>query len=277
MSISTITFYSRLGRRARGGDFTRLALIEQRDLIDAGNSALMQLYNALPTYFKVQTQGFILASPVTLSLSVVNGSSTFGSPVFTAAQIGCSIVIPGDAGWNQIISTTQLLNPYLGPTGTALATIYGDAVYSLTAPLDRVIGNPRYASQPSGLYYAGNELVRVSSNSQWLFRTSVGRPTAWWLQSLPDQAYALDIPISFWPLRLTYDDYTANTILPVPDQFIETALIPLGLQALMTTPIWQSQKDEDRIDEAASRAMAFLKSQPAQQAPNNRIGTPPGF
>ena len=50
----------RIARRARGGDFTKLGLTEQMDVLEAANSALQQVYNILPIYFKEMTVGFTL-------------------------------------------------------------------------------------------------------------------------------------------------------------------------------------------------------------------------
>ena len=96
----------------------------------------------------------------------------------------------------------------------------------------------------------------------------------------PSIAYAIDVRIAFWAKRLVLADLTGATTLPVPDQFYETALIPMGLRALMGTPIWESRSPEDdkTIKESALEAIAFLKNQPGQVgAPDNHSYTPIGF
>jgi hypothetical protein len=128
----------------------------------------------------------------------------------------------------------------------------------------------------------------------WL-QNQVGRPMAWWVMMLgnsqgnepllvmrfspaPDIAYAINVRMGYWPKRLTMADYDSATTIPVPDQFIETALIPMGLDALMSSQIWESRKDEAMIAQKAELAEEFLRRQPGQvAAPSNRCFTPIGY
>lgn len=294
--MTTIEFLHRIGRRAREADFTKLSLSEKTDLLESANAALGQVYNALPIYFKELTQGFLFPAPVTLSLAVTNNSRQMASDVFTSDQLGRTVVLPGDPAWNQIIATDELLNPYLGPTGTVDAIIYGDAVYSTRSPFDRIVGNPRFNNQQAGFLFGNGELTKAFGGTLWPFEQNVGRPVVWWTQPLgnsqgnspilvlkvapaPDRDYVLDVRLAFWAKRLTLTDYTDASALPVPDQFLETALIPLAVRNLMSTPVWvsKSKADDDRVEQRALEATIFLKNQPAQMAPNNKIFCPVGY
>ncbi len=94
----------------------------------------------------------------------------------------------------------------------------------------------------------------------------------------PDTPYAASVRIGLWPKRLTLADYVNNLQLPVPDQFIETSLIPMCLKALQSTPIWVPTDNDKNIREDGAEGAAYAKLQPAQVgAPNNRIFTPYGF
>lgn len=285
--------YSRIARRSRTGDFTKLSYMEQQDIAEAANAALAQTYNALPTYFKELTEGFVLPAPQPITLSVVNGSAQLSSSVFTDAQIGRSITLSGDANWNQVIATDRLLDPYLGPTGITNGTLYGDAVWSTRYPFDRIIGNPAFANQSLGLF-TPMEMVR-SNGALFPFQQQVGLPRAWWTQQLgnsqgnepllvlrfspaPDQQYAINVRISYWSKRLTPQDYADNTVIPVPDQFLETVLIPLALQAYMSSPAWLAGAGDGAVIDRAAAALEFAKNQYGQPgAPANRIYTPIGF
>ncbi len=295
MPITTVEFVHRIGRRARGGDFTKLSMSEQTDLMQAANAALQRLYNALPTYFREETQGFVLPGPLTIAGVGVTqyGKTTTGTP-FTDAQFGQSVQLEGDGQWNQIIGPNELLNPYMGTTGTVGGTVYGNACHSESFPFFRVIGNPRYANQSQtpisfGVQSTGGPV------SNWWFNQAIGPPQACWSQVFgqsqgktpytalifapaPDQAYAINVRLSFWPERLTLLDYDANSDLVVPDQFIDTALIPMALQELMSTPVWESRNDEGLIDARGEKGEAFARNQPGQiGAPSNRVFTPLGF
>lgn len=295
--IRVVDLFNRVGRRARGGDFTKLSMNGQTDIQEAVNNALQRLYNALPVYYKEMTQGFVLPAPATVTgMGVTQYGKTVTGATFSAAQFGQSIVIDGDPAWNQIIGTDELLNPYMGSTGSVGATIYGNALYSETYPFDRIIGNPMFANQ-------NNNPISPYTMSQggyggfWLWQQTLGLPQMWWPQVFgnsqgkspimvlrfspaPQQAYSINVRMSFWPKRVTLADYNANTMLPVPDQFIENCLIPMAIQAFMSSPDFVSRggRDDDRTEQRGIDGENFAKAQPGQiVAPNNRVGTPIGF
>lgn len=296
MAITVVQLCNRIGRRARGGDFTKLGLNGQQDIMEAANAALQRLYGALPTYFKEQTQGFVLPAPVSItSIGVTQYVKTVTGYTFTESQFGQTVVLEGDPAWNQIVGTDELLNPYMGSTGTVTGTIYGNALFSTTYPFDRVIGNPTYANQSIGILLNASMARNNAGYNQWLMQQNVGMPVSWWPQTFgnsqgntpywilrfapaPDQAYAVDVRMSFWPKRLTLDDYDDNTSLPVPDQFIEPSLIPMAIAEFMNSPEFQSRKDEELILNRAERGEKFARLQPGQFAsPNNQVFTPLGF
>lgn len=296
--LTTVEYINRLGRRARGGDFTKLSANERGDILQAANAGLQRLYNALPTYFKEQTQGFVLPAPLAVTGIAATQFSKFVTGItFTSAQFGQTIVLDGDAGWNQIIGEQELLNPYMGSTATVAGTIYGNAVHSDTFPLDRIIGNPQYANQnlfPLTSY----SMVAASNggiNSPWWWSQSIGFPQVWWPQVFgnsqgkrpimvlrfapaPQQAYAINVRIGFWPKRLTLADYEANSPLPVPDQFVEKCLIPMSLEELMSTEVWAGRPDDDRVPKAGQAGEQHARLQYGQiGSPNNQVMTPIGF
>lgn len=295
--MTTVQLLHRIGRRGRTGDFTKLSLSELGDLLEAANSAIADAYNALPTYFKELTEGFTLPAPQAITVAVTNGSNQLSSDVFTPEQFGRSVQLDGDEAWNQIIGTDRLLNAYMGETATVNGNIYGDAVYSDRYPFDRIIGNPQFANKTAGFFLGTGGLTRwLGSNLLWPFEQNIGRPQTWWTQALgnsqgnepiivmrfapaPDKAYAINCRIAYWAKRLLFSDYQNATTLPVPDQFLEKCIIPLATKALMSTPTWvtRSPKDDDRVEARALEAITFLKEQPGQQSPDNRIFTPAGF
>jgi hypothetical protein len=298
--ITVPQLFHRMGRRAIGGDFTKLDLSGQTDLCEAANAALQRLYDALPTYFKEQTQGFTLPAPVAITnVGVTRFSKFITGFTFTEAQFGMTVTLEGDGQWNQIIGTDELLNPYQGSTGTVGGTIYGNAWHSDTYPLDRIIGNPFFANtNNTPLFRTGILGANQGGAMGWLFSQAVGLPQCWWTQVFgnsqgkkpimvlrfapaPDTNYAMSVRMGFWPKRLTLADYNSATELVVPDQFIEPALIPMAVQAMMTTPIWNSSPGTDyekRVAMAGNEGEAFCRRQYGQiGAPNNRVFTPIGF
>ncbi len=295
--ITVIELFHIMGTRTRSGDFTKLSMTEQTQLTRAANAALMRLYNALPDYFKEQTQGFVLPGPIAITGVGVTRFGRFVTGVtFSAEQFGQTVNLDGDQGWNQIIGDNELLNPYMGQTGTTQGTIYGNAIYSTTYPLDRIVGNPQFANQSQTPLFAPNLMNRnMQGTWSWVFAQSVGIPQTWWPQVFgnsqgkspimvlrfapaPSSAMAVNVKIGFWPKRLTLADYDNATVLCVPDQFIESSLIPMCLQQLMQYPCWQVRGDEVAVVTAGVAGEAFAKNQLGQiGAPNNRAFTPIGY
>ena len=284
----------RIARRARGGDFTKLGLTEQMDVLEAANSALQQVYNILPIYFKEMTVGFSLPAPVALTgVGVVNGSNTVTGVTFAADQIGRTVLLDGDDSINQVVSATGLISAYNGASGTVNGTLYGDSVYSTRLPFDRIIGNPDFSDRTSWPM-----LPRTMMRNDFPFLgmiPSIGRPQFWWVQSfgnsqgqvpllflkfwpMPDQVYPIKVRMGFWPVRLALADLDLAVTIPVPDQFIDAALVPIGIRALMISPIYENHADDKTVLDAAARGDAFLANQPGQVgAPSNRIFTPIGY
>lgn len=294
--ITAFQLLTRIGRRCRnGGDFTTLSMLEVADVLEAANTGLQRLYNALPPYFKEITEGFILQGPTNLSgVTVTQYSKTVAPNTFTKAQIGCTVRLDGDPQWNQVIGTSTLMNPYAGQSGAVNGIVYGDAIWSPSYPFDRIIGNPRFANQG---YYPINPMSGMRSNGQpsWLWQQTVGTPMTWWVQTfgqsqgaqpflalkfapLPDQNYSVNVRMSLWPKRLTLQDYQNSTRIPVPPQFIETALIPMCIAAFMGSPAYEKRGDEKDVVQRSLDGETFLRLQPGQVgAPNNSIGTPLGY
>jgi hypothetical protein len=293
--MKVVEYFTRIARRSKHGDFTALSMLGRQDVMQAANAALAETYNALPAYFKELTEGFKLPAPQPITLTVTNGSNMLPSNVFTTDQIGRSVVLPGDPAWNQVLAPNQLLNPYLGASGTVSGTLYGDAVFSTKYPFDRVIGNPTFANRTFGVL-AAKQMIRVQQDINWLlWQQSVGIPQCWWPWMLgnsqgntpllvlrfapaPDQDYSINIRMAYWSKRLTLADYSANSTIPVPDQFLESVLVPLALRAFMASPEWLSGPDDTRVIQRAEAALEFARLQVGQvAAPNNKVLTPFGF
>jgi len=291
--MKLVELIHRTARRARTGDFTKLDAAEFGDVMQAVNTALQKTYNYLPIYFKQMTVGFKLPAPVSVSCQVTNDSVTLGNSPFTAAQLGCTVILDGDSAWNQVAGLNSLLNPYNGTTGTVTGTLYGDVFSSSRYPLDRIVGNPRFSDQ-SQLPIMRREVWNITA-PYYSQTPSTGLPRNWWPDPfgnsqgraptvflrffpLPDQAYIMDVSLAYWPMRLTLDDYQANADIPVPEQFLETALLPLAIRALMSTPAYEKKGDEDDLRQQAVEAEIFLRQQPGQiGAPSNQVLTPIGF
>jgi hypothetical protein len=294
----TVTeFAAKIARRSRTGDITKLSMFEQLDVLTAANSALMGLYHKLPAYLREMSEGFMLPAPKAMTVNVTQFSTQTSTGNFSAAQIGQSIQIAGDCSWNQILGPQSLLNPYMGTTGAKLASVYGNALYSTRYPFDRIIGDPKFADNqfwPLANLWMNNNNGR---NGSWLFQNTVGRPINWWVEQLgnaqgnmpllvmrfapaPDTNYAINVRMSYWPLRLLLTDIMGASTLTVPDQYLEKCLLPMAWKALMLSPSWKSISPEadNLVITLAKEGEDFASSQIGQPgAPNNQCFTPTGF
>lgn len=297
MSISMIEACARLGRRTRDGDFASLTMTEQVDLITALNAAQQRLFNALPPYFKEKTVGLVIPAPVAIaSIGVVQFAQAVTGFSFGTAQFGQSVQLGTDPQWNQIIGPANLLNPYMGASGTVTGTIYGNAAFPTDYPFDHVIGNPQFADQTlAGLFPINMALNNGGQAADWIYQQNIGRPTAWWTQVFggsqgvtplmvmrfapaPDQAYAIKVRLGFWPKRLTLTDYINNSQLIIPDQFIEPAFIKMALQEFVASPAWVVKGDEKEVDARGDEGESFVRLQVQSiGVPSNRMGTPRGY
>lgn len=298
--ITVVQLLHRIARRSRDGDFSKLSLTEQGDVMEAAQIAMTTVYDALPIYFKELTEGFVLPGPLAITgVGVTNFGKVVTGANWTAQQFGCSVQLAGDSAWNQIVGPNLLQNPYMGPAGSVAGTVYGDSIFTELYPLDRVIGNPQFTDLSMGPLIR-SQVTRTNEDGGaafWLWQQTIGRPQRWWVQTYgnsqggtpimtlrfspaPDQAYGVKVRLGLWPHRLQLADYQNATLLPCPDQFIEKALIPLGIKAFQTSPAYKSgsKDDEDRIEKRGNEGEAFLRGQPAQiGAPSNLVATPFGF
>lgn len=296
--MTTVQLLERIARRSRTADFTKVSLSEQLDLLQVANAALQKAYNAAPAYLKEQTQGFTLPAPVTLTnVTVVKGSTAMSTGIFSQAQIGATILIAGDPQYNQILGTSTLRNPYTGPSGVAAtATIYGDSLFSTSYPFDRIIGNPRFTNM-GVIPLTPVEISKADDQWNYLYQNQIGQPYSWWVQYLgnsqgnnpllvmkfapfPDQAYSIKVRLAFWSVRLQLADIQAATTITFPDQYLESALIPIALRELQTSPLWKSisPEDDNRVDARGKEAELYLRNQIADpSAPANLIYTPLGY
>ncbi len=299
--ITVPQLFHRIARRSRTADFTKLSMSELTDVLEAANIALQKVFSSLPVRFKEQTQGFALPGPLALTaVGVTQFSKTVTAATFTAAQLGATVRLDGDPQWNQVLGTDTLLNPYMGATGAVSGTVYGDACFSEDYPFDRILGNPRFPNQGTWPWTINplnspGWMGMGAAYGWWLLPQSTGVPITWWTQEmgisqgrgpavilkfapLPNIAYPVSVRFTFWPRRLTLTDYLSGSTVVVPSQFVEPGLIPLALEAFMSSPAWKVRGDEDRVWQNARDAEKYLTSQPAQIGPpNNRIYTPLGF
>lgn len=287
--MTTLELATHLARRLKGGALPALSAGAAMDLVEAVNVGLQECYEQLPSWQRRTELSLSLVAPVTVSVGVTNGSATLSSGTFSAAQIGRSIVLAGDANWNKVATTTTLLDVYQGTTGTVAGTVYGDAVFNSLANLDGFATPLRFADTREELIphnvrrlepYRGGEVGKPRYYWTEPAGASLGNSPAAYLRvyPAPDAAYSLRVDAEFRPSLITFTTLHQGATIPLADQFLHSALIPLCEACLLRSPEWANDAKANLVLGAAERARdMLLRQRPTAGATGNRIFTPPGY
>lgn len=95
------------------------------------NGAYVELWDRSPSAMFERRTGAVLRAPTAVVVSCTQYSSTISiTSGYASWMLGCTIVFAsGDTQDNEILeSSTQLLRPFLGATGSYSATVYCDAI-----------------------------------------------------------------------------------------------------------------------------------------------------
>lgn len=287
--MTTYELAERLARRLTPQHVAKLTMAEVFDVIEAINSGSQACYDILPAWNRRTTVAISLEAPALLNLQVTNGEVILGGSgdQFTEAQIGRSVVVDGDTNWNEVQSTSKLLDAYLGSTGAKAARVYCDSFWNDVGSFDGLASRPYFADTRESLELFNARAAELPGE--------IGKPRYYWMEMAapslgamqqffirffpaPAVAYSLRADMEFRPLRLVYANIQQATTIPLAEHFIENGLLPLCEERLMRSPVWRDQSIRDLVVEDARRARAFLANQrPTTTIPQNRVGTPLGF
>ena len=287
--MTTYELAERLARRLKKGNLTALSAAAAMDVVEAINTGLQEAYDRLPAWQRRTTLSFPLAAPASVSVGVTNGATALSSGTFSAAQVGRSVVLNGDSNWNQVASTTALLDAYQGSTGTVSGTVYGDVISSALTNLDGFASPLRFAD-------SREELAQYNMRTAQPYRSGeVGKPRYYWVEAggaslagspvallrvfpAPSVAYVLRAEVEFRPSIITFSGLHAAGTIPLADQFLHRALIPLCEERLLRSPEWADASLSRLVLGDAEAARRFLEGQrPSAGVPSNRVFTPAGY
>jgi hypothetical protein len=296
--MKTMALASRLMRDLKDASLAQLTADARLELLDAVNGSLQEMHDLAPPHAKIRNHAFFAAPPQTVAVNVTKGSRDVQGNPFPADAEHCTIRIIGDAVDNQVRGTNGLFHPYAGPTGTAMATIYRDALL-VPETIDEVIDDALF------IIDSRERIIKDSSRQgeMWVqgrvpgTTKRVAQPRRWWMEAearsanpaapaiirldtLPDAGYRIQGRVSIAPGRVTFVDMlTDSAVVPIRPQHVESYLLPLCRAKLSTSSMW---RDKDMIqtvkNEAESARLAYANLIPqtiSTQA--NRVGTPFGF
>jgi len=289
--MTTVELAHRALRHSPYRDPAQVPVDDALDLVDAINAALQEFYSIAPPVYSRTTLSGELYGESTVSLTLTNGESTFGSDVFLASQRGYTIKLGDESKYNEITGTDSLLDVYAGTSGTYDCPVWGDVIQFSDTSIKRVVSPPRIEGCSHGL-------VNDPSIREYVMREgrSVGVPRFYYVEPvgssqggrelclvrfapLPDKQYTVRMEVELTPTRYGYQSLVTPATLPVENHQVESLLLPLLFDELLDRPGWVgTSAPAQRIMERAQRARDEIKLLPAYLAPNrNKIGTPKGW
>lgn len=302
--ITTFQLAQRVAQRMFGQDSARLPITKAEDLRDALNFGLDEFAKALPDHRKIRPMPAVLDEPRAITLNVTAGSATvsiatalpFGAYTVAADLIGRGLVIAGMPNVNRLISSTAMLMPYLGATGSVAATVYADGV-PLPARVERVASGVAWLREGSSdarelRHHADFPRTSAYASSG----SATGDPSVWWVEPVGGtDAQDVKLVLRVWPLPTTRGTLIMSAMqfaapVTMDDLHITTRALPvdemeLGFLAaicashLLGSPGLRSDIKASQIETAADRARLMLAAR-ANNNPSgepNRYGTPDGY
>jgi hypothetical protein len=294
MSATAFELASRLARKHAQKGVSELSVSEVSAVAEALNGGLTDLFRALPLVYR--TKDLVMSgSPRVVSVQLVADSATLVASVFTANEIGRTVVISGgaDGAWHQVGAVNALVLPWAGATGTYSATVYPDALGTLGEQIERVVGDLVLVEGNGCLHrlyqHPENMALGVEDGAQ----LQLGRPECYFLQALgfasgasmaarvrlypvPAVAVRVVVKAQYWPARLRATDLTGSVVVPVPPSCVEDLLDLAGFRVALL-PGWGAV-DYPTCQGLAQMAMGRIRSLASSlSTPSHRVGIPAGW
>lgn len=258
-------------------DVNLMRRLESRDIPDAVmciNGALEESYSLAPISLTGRPVGGVLRPAQAVTLTATQYSTTISAlTTYASWMLGCTIRIGGDELDNQIISSTELLRPYVGSSASGIgATVYADCIpvssaYMAviepvrilgTAPV-RMVGSEEefYAYNRRPRYYSatGNGATRYGwGYEDTVANKTIGQPRlarADWLalgtaqpslflrfNPMPDRVYSVTFTGQLAPPVITAADIWTNGTPTVDPGTIVTLPFPYSVLTAFCLKRW---------------------------------------
>lgn len=273
--------------------------------IQAINGALQELFTN-SVWTRRDSEGFLLFAPVTVSVTVTEGSKTvaFGAG-WDTRFLGCSCRIGGATVDNRIksVATTDatMIYPHDGPTGAADVIVWCDCL-TLAANIAEVLrpvfirGGPFLSPRPGPASlnahqtneedYGFDRLVVNPITHEADMDTVAGMPQFYTVEEFQSDDYAVPIRrLRIYPapsgqqllsarVRYAAPNYAAtdtNKVLPVPNEYVESILIPVAEQHLTRSEFFRNESAKPAIAQSYQTAINLLRSLNPQTSSGVRI------
>ncbi len=272
-----------------------LRTIETADLAFCAatiNGALQEIFGLAPAYIREREVAEVLRAQTTVTLTATQYSKTISAlTTYAAWMLGCTIRIAGDDQDNQIISSTELLRPFMGSTASGIsATVFADAV-KLDSTYSRVL-EPVYGIRPHPLMPCSTKEAFFTTGrgggplESWgpygQVARPTGEPTRWMTEArydgssayltlylrvlpMPTTAQPITFRVKVKPTEVTaanIGDGTSETDpnIAIPADWLESILMPMCRKRFMAHPHFAAEPAVIReIDRAYNIAIQLLE------------------
>lgn len=153
------------------------------DVVTCLQGSLEEIFTLMPSGLVEREVGGVLRPGASVTVSVTNYSAACTLSGYATWMLGCTIRIPGDDLDNRLISSTQLLRPFMGSTGSVGATVYGDCI-PVAATYCQVIEPVKIPCRPKLQMMGSREEFNIYTDFPrhgvyGLANKSIGEPRAW--------------------------------------------------------------------------------------------------
>lgn len=281
------------------------------EVASAITGAMQEVFFSAPEEIREQRSGSALRAPLNTTATATQYSTTISALSGYASWMnGCTIRLAGDDQDNELVNATTLATPYMGATGTGIqATIYNDCI-NLDPTVDHVKGPVELPNQaplyPANdrlnfLQWLGVPLITDTSGRAYgspffyFYKRTVSRPRAWFCEGyydsaqgfyqkrlrigpMPDTTYPVAYRVALSPPRysaadIDNGDHTTDpgTLIPVPNSWVESILIPVAKQRFTCHPAFKNESAKQEIARQYKAALDIIRESTAVPLQPNRI------
>lgn len=291
--MNSLNFLQRLQPSLATQDITTLTANDRLDLVDAINLALGDWAEAAPASLRTFPGTASFPAPQSITLTCTANSQVISGGGLTAADVGKTLVIAGDAVPHTLTSPTTLRLVYAGTTGSQAATLYGEACplpasfESLASPVwheDTLERRALPALQDIRRvrWFSGGAIPSLGDPLGYGIEVGntlggIAAPAVMRLYPVPATLQRLSFDWTGRPQSWTMTDLIKPRDLDLSDDHW-TTIKTLVLARLLSTALLRTELNGAQIQTQAERALSSLRH--TRSTPHSRpltIETPEGW
>jgi hypothetical protein len=300
--MTTVQLAQRMMRNLTVSDWSRLPMDAAEEVREAINMGLDAFSRILPVHRTVRDATFVIEEPKAISVTVTDASKAivigtffpFGAYASASDLPGRGVILAGDTKLNRLLSSTEMIEHYMGASGSVSAMLYSDGI-PIGHRADQLAGIPYFTPSTSSQRH---HLIHVDDARSWTANASVhtGQPAYWWvdpfggsdalatswllrLHPLPTGRGILSVPMKQFPASVTLTDlHITPRALPI-QELEEGHLANICAAYLITCPLWKEtvNKADVRAKADDSRRAMEARSNHNPSGFPNRVHTRPGY